>query len=159
MQARCLSVAMADRQIDILAREIHVVQRGAHPQIDVWMRFSEAAQAMDKPFGSKLGDVLTVSAPAFWRCNNRSVPLAMYECVAHDAQIGETGFCDDQPLALAIEELEAQLRFKCLHLVAHGALRDAQLLGRSCEAFMARRSLEGLEGVQRWQAPRHDQTS
>ena len=34
-----------------------------------------------------------------------------------------------EPLALAIEEFEAQLRFKRLHLVAHGALRDAQLLG------------------------------
>jgi hypothetical protein len=42
-------------------------------------------------------------------------------------------------------QLDAQLRFKCLHLVAHGALRDAQLLGRSCAHYLANRYDQAIE--------------
>ncbi len=160
MQTRRLSVAMADRQVDVLAREIHVMQRGAHPQIDVGMRFREAAQAMHEPFGGEVGGCADGQRPGVLALQQ---PLGAagdaVECVAHDAQVRAPSFGDDEALALPIEELEAKLRFERLDLVADRALRHAQLLGGAREALMARGGLESLEGVQRWQAARHGSTS
>jgi hypothetical protein len=39
-----LPVAVADGEVNVLAREVHVVQRGAHAQIDVGMRLGETAR-------------------------------------------------------------------------------------------------------------------
>jgi len=63
--------------------------------------------------------------------------------------------CDEQALVLTGEELDPELRLQCLDLMAHGALRDAQLLGRAREAFVPRRGLESLEGVERRQPAQH----
>ena len=101
-----------------------------------------------------------MSAPALWRCSSRSVPAAMRSKASRTTlEIGAAGFGDDQPLALAIEELEAELRLERLDLVADRALRDAQLLGGAREALVAGRGLEGLERVQRRQAARHGHTT
>lgn len=59
------------------------------------------------------------------------------------------------PLALAIEELEAELRLWRLHLVADRSLSDEQLLGRAREALMTGRGLEGLQRIERRQSARH----
>ena len=105
---------------------------------------------------AKSGDVLTVRTPELWRWIRRSVPTAMRSNASRRTiEIVATGFGDDQPLALAIEELDAELRFQRLDLMAHGSLRDAQLFGGSREALMPRRGLEGLERVQRRKAAKH----
>ena len=74
-------------------------------------------------------------------------------------EILATGLGNDQALALAIEELDPELRLQGLDLVAHGTLRDTQLLRGPREALMAGRGLEGLECVQRWKAAKHRPTS
>ena len=61
-----------------------------------------------------------------------------------------------KPLALAIEQLDAECRLQRLDLMAHRSLRDAQFFSRAREALAPRRGLEGLEGIQRWQTAKHD---
>ena len=77
------------------------------------------------------------------------------EGIAQDDQILPARVRDDKALALAIEELDPELRFQRFHLMAHRALGDAQLLGRPREALVACRGLEGLERIQRRKAAEH----
>ena len=75
--------------------------------------------------------------------------------IAQNAEILPSRFGDDQPLALAIEQLDTELCLQGFHLVADSTLRDAQLLGGTRKALVARGRLEGLECVERWQAAKH----
>jgi hypothetical protein len=52
----------------------------------------------------------------------------------------------------AIEQPAAQFSFKCLDLMADGALRNAQLLRRLGEAFVPRSGFKSPQSIERWQA-------
>src|SRR5262249_34936456 len=80
------------------------------------------------------------------------------ESVAHDHEIGATCLGDDQPLSLAIEQLQPELGLERLDLMADGALGDAEFLGRAREARVAGRGCESLERSERRQAARHRAT-
>ena len=54
MQPRPAPVAVADREIDILAREVDVVQRRAHAQVNARMQFGETAKPMHEPLGGEI---------------------------------------------------------------------------------------------------------
>jgi len=58
-------------------------------------------------------------------------------------------------LALAAEELDAELDLEGLDLLAHRALGDVKLLGRAGEAFVAGGGLERPECIERRQPARH----
>jgi hypothetical protein len=73
------------------------------------------------------------------------------ERVPYNGKIFATGVRQDEPLALAAEELDAERGLQRFDLVADGSLRDTELLGRSREAFAPRRSLESLKSVKRWE--------
>ena len=75
--------------------------------------------------------------------------------IAHGDQVVAAGFGEHEALALAIEQLDAELGLERLDLVADRALGDEQLLGRAGEALVPRRGLEGLQGVQRRKALPH----
>ena len=45
---------MADREIDLLAREIDVMQRRRDAQVDLRMRLGKMAEPMHQPFGGKI---------------------------------------------------------------------------------------------------------
>ena len=49
------AVAVPDRDIDILAREIDVVKRGAYPEVDRWVDLGKTAKTMHEPFGREVG--------------------------------------------------------------------------------------------------------
>ena len=76
-------------------------------------RFPECASAKcprrcTSHLAAKSGDVLTVSTPAFCRCNSRSVPAAIRSSASRiDREIVAARFRDDQALALAAEQLDA----------------------------------------------------
>ena len=149
-------VTMADGKIDILARKVDVMWRCSDPKIDLGVGHAKPGQPVDKPLRSKIR-----------RCAHRKGSAALplqhplgtvgdaVERIAHDHQIGATCLGDRQPLSLAIKKLQSEFGFECLDLVAYGALGDAKLLGGPRETFVARRSLKGLERIQRWQPPRH----
>src|SRR6266436_6615607 len=60
--------------------------------------------------------------------------------------------------SFAIEQLQPELGFECFHLVADGALGDAEFLGGAREALVAGRGFESLERIERRQAARHGST-
>jgi hypothetical protein len=70
------SVAVANGKIDVLAREVDVLQGRADPQIAGWVSAKRPSR-WTSHFAAKFGEVLTVSAPPRWRCSNRSVPSPM----------------------------------------------------------------------------------
>src|SRR5581483_1298676 len=77
------------------------------------------------------------------------------EGVPQRGQVLAARLGDDEPLALAIEELDAELQLQGLDLMADGALRHAQLLGGAREALVARGRLEGPERIERRKPARH----
>ena len=140
---------MTNGEVDVLAREVDVMRRSADSEIDLGMCFREPPQPVDEPLRSKIGRgadgeraaALTLQQP-FGAIGD---PI---ERVAHDREIGAPALGDHQPLALAIEQLQAELGLERFHLMADGALRDAELLGGAREALMAGRGLEGLERIE-----------
>src|SRR5215471_13052732 len=156
MQSRPMAVAVTNRDIYVFAREIGVMQRARNAEVDFGMYFCKAAEPMDEPLGGKI-----------WRCaycqHARTLPLHQalgshgdtVKCVAHNRQIIAPGIGDDEPLPLPIEQLDAELRLQRLHLMAHGALCDGQLLGGAGEAGVSGSGLKSLERVQLWQASWH----
>ena len=149
-------VAVPDRQVDVLAREVDVMQRRRHPQLDLGIGLREAAEPVHQPLGREVGRRAD-------REDAGGLPLQQplgaerdaVEGVANDVEVVAAGLGDDQPLALAIEELEAELGLERLHLVADRALGDAELLRGAGEALVAGGGLEGPERVQRRQPARH----
>src|SRR5258708_7467843 len=47
--------SVPDRQIDVLAIEVYVLQRRTEPQIEIWMRYREPAQAGSQPLAREVG--------------------------------------------------------------------------------------------------------
>src|SRR6188472_1690868 len=80
------------------------------------------------------------------------------EGVTDDNEIGTPGFGDGETLPFTVEQLQPELGFEALYLMADGALGDAELLGGAREALVARRRLERLECVERRQSARHRPT-
>src|SRR5690349_12183775 len=124
------------------------------------MRFDEVAEPVHEPLGRKIG-----------RCADREhtgiLPLQQplgadrnpVQRVAHDQEIVAAGLRDDEPLALAVEQLDAKPVLQTFHLLAHCTLSDAQLLGSTRKALVPGRSLEGLQIVEWRQAWSHRSTS
>ena len=56
---------------------------------------------------------------------------------------------------MAMKQLRAQVLLEGAHLVAHGAVREVQLVGRLGEALQARGRLEGAQRGERRQALGH----
>jgi hypothetical protein len=125
-------------------------------QIDVGMRLRETAEAIHQPFRREIGrGADREHARALPLNDARGAERDAIEGVAQDRKIIAPCLRDDELLALAVEELEAERLFERLDLMAHRALRDAKLAGGLREALMARRCLKGLEGVQWRQTTQH----
>ena len=156
VEPRRRAVAVPDRDIDILAREIDVVKRGAYPEIDRWVGLGKAAKAMHEPLRREVGGRTDGEDP-------RTLPLEQtvgsggdaIQCIAHHTKIVASRLGDDEPLRLAIEELEAQLCLERFHLMADSPLCNAELFGRARKALVPGGSLEGLERIQGRQSARH----
>ena len=158
VQAGPISVAVTNRQIDILARKIDVLQRAETRRSMAGCCSANRPSRCTSHLLAKLGDVLTVSVtgivPLQQIFGSQRQPI---EGVAHDHEIGLPGRRDDEAAVLAVEQPAAKFGFQRLDLVADGALRHAQLLRRLGEALVPRRGLESLQSVERWQSARHGQ--
>jgi len=60
----------------------------------------------------------------------------------HGHTVSVAGGGDGQPLALAVEQLQAEFGLQSLHLMADGTLGDAQFVRGSGEALVSRRGLK-----------------
>src|SRR5262249_44340207 len=138
IKARPVAIAMADSEIYVLAGEIDMMEGSRSAQIDVWMAFGKATEAVDQPFGRKIrrrahgehAGILTLEQ-SFGADGNA------VEGVADGCQIVAPSFSNDQALALAIEELDPELQFQGLDLVADGSLGHKELLGCAREALVS----------------------
>jgi hypothetical protein len=160
-----MAIAMANGEIHIFAREIDVMHGRGDPQVDRRMRLGKAAEPVHEPFGGKIGR-------GAHRQHARTLPLHQalgphgntIERVAHHGEIIAAGVGDDQPLPLAVEELDAELGFERLDLMADRALGDAELRGGAGKADMpggaASKALSALScGKRRGMGPMRDQPS
>ncbi len=149
VEPRRRAVAVTDRDIDILAREIDVMKRGAYPEVDRRVDLGKAAKTMHEPLRREVGRRTDGENP-------RTLPLEQtvgsggdaIRGIAHDKEIITSRRGDDEPLWLAIEELEAKFCLKRFHLMTDSILCDAQLFSRARKALVPGGSLEGLERIQ-----------
>src|SRR5262252_8082732 len=75
-------------------------------------------------FAAKLGEVLTVSAPAALALQQSLGSVAdAVERIAHHHEIGAASLGDHQALPFAVEQLQSELGLERLHLMADRALR------------------------------------
>src|SRR3954451_23164885 len=120
------------------------------------MRLGEVPETVDQPLGGEIRRGADGEhARALALHDARGAERDPVEGVAQHGEIIAPGLGDDEPLALAIEQLEAERLLERLDLVAHRPWRDAKLVRRPGEALMARRSLEGLERIERREAAKH----
>src|ERR1043166_9735429 len=120
------------------------------------MFFGKPAEALDQPFGGEVGRgadgeraaALTLQQPL-------GAERDPVECVADDGEIVAARLGDDQPLPLAGEQLEPERFLERFDLLADSALCDVQFFSGAGETLAACGGLEGLQGVQRWEAARH----
>jgi hypothetical protein len=137
---------VANGEIDVLAREVDVMERRADPQINLRMGLGEAAQPMNEPLRREIRRGAHGERAAALALQQAFGSIAdAVESVAHDHEIGAACLGDHQPLAFAIEQLQPELGLECFDLMADGALGDAQFLGRAREALVPGRGFESLE--------------
>src|SRR5215203_6140436 len=156
MKSRFVSLAVTNRKIDILAREVDMMRLGADSEIDLGMNFGEAAEPMNEPLGGEIrGNADSKRAGALPLQQPFGSVGDAIEGIAHDSKIGASSLSDDQPLPLAIKKFQPKLRLQRFHLMADSSLRDEQFFGSARETLVPRRSLEGLESIKRWHSAWH----
>ena len=147
---------MANGEVDIFAREVDALVARGHAEVDLRMALGEPAEPTDEPFCREIRrDADREHTGALPLRQALGAERDLVERVADHGEILAARLGDDEPLALAIEELEPELRLERLYLLAHGARRHEQLFGGSREAFATRRSLKSLDGVERREAAGH----
>ena len=151
-----IAIAMAHRKVDLLAREVDVVQRRGYTKINFGVRFGKVPKPMHKPFG---GEVRRGTDGE----NARALPLKKplgtgsnaVQRITYDGEVIAACLRNDESLAFAIEKFDRKFGFERLDLVAHRALRDAKLFGSAREALMPSRGFKRFQGIQWWQARTH----
>src|SRR5262249_59493746 len=141
------SVAVANAEIDVLAREVDMMRGRTDPEIDLGVNLGEAAQSMHEPLRCKIrrgGDSKRAAALALQQPLG-SVAYAV-ESIAHDNEVGTARLGDHQPLPFAVEKPQSELGLERLDLVTDGALGDKELRGCARKTLVAGRGLEGLGG-------------
>jgi hypothetical protein len=144
------------REVHIFAREIDVVQAGGNSEVDVAVCRGISIEAVHQPLRREIRGRADGQ-------DRRALPLHQpfrpdgdpVESIPHHGEIVAAGLGNDEALTFAIEELQSQQRLERLHLMAHGALRDAQRLAGPCEAPVACRCLKGFQRVEGWKAAEH----
>src|SRR5215472_1401882 len=139
--------------VDLFAREVDMMQRRGNTKVNAGMLLGKVAEPMHQPFGSKVrrsadsenACVLPLQQPLGANRN----PI---QRVAYDREVVPACFCNDEPLALAVEKLDRQFSFKRLDLMADRTLGDAQLFRRAGKALVPGGGFKSLQCIQRRQA-------
>ena len=151
-----IAITVSNRKVNVFTCEINVMHCRGYPEIDVRMRLSESTEPMYEPFGGKVRRRADCQNPGGLTLHKTFCPDSNpIQCVADHCKIFATSLGNHKSLALAVEKFDAEGNLQRLDLMAHGSLCDIQFLSRTCKALAARRSLEGLERIQRWQTAKH----
>src|SRR5688572_29489045 len=107
---------------------------------------------MHEPFGGEIGrGADREDAGALTLQQSLRTHVDAVERIAHHGKIAAPRFGDGQTLPLPIEELDAELGFQGLDLMADGALSYTELFCRPREALIPCGGLEGPKRIERWQ--------
>src|SRR5262245_39320056 len=151
-----MTIAVTDRNIDVLVCEIDMMHGGRHPKVDLGMDLGKSAEPVNQPFSGEI-----------WRRTHRqharTLPLHEALCsigdasesVSLDRQVVPAGFTDAPPLPFALEKLDSEFRLQRFDLMTHRTLGDGKRLGGAREAHMPGSSLEGPVGIELRQAAGH----
>src|SRR5262249_35564455 len=148
-----MTIAVTDRNIDVLVCEVDMMHGGRYPKVDLGMGFGKSTEPVNQPLGGEI-----------WRRAHRQHARALplhealgsigdaIESVAHDRQVVPPGLSDAQSLPFAVEKLDAEFQLQRFDLMTHRTLGDGKLLGGAREAHMPGSSLEGPESAELRQA-------
>ncbi len=146
----------ADGEIEPFGSEVDTVVVGRKPDFHEGMALAKSRKARQKPADGEGADHTDrqdfphMSAPEPLHDVGHAI-----ETVAQHRQQALALRRDHQPARQPLEEHDVQLLLQALHLMADRRLRHVQLDGSAREGEMARRRLEGAEGVQRQIGPNH----
>ena len=128
VKLRPVSVAVSYREIDVLAVEVHMLQRSTDPQVKIWMRHRKSAQTGNQPFAgevrgnSYVENGRPLQADQVFRCSQS------LKGIPHEGQISPPSLRELESASFAFEQFHTKARFQRIHLVADGALRQIELM-------------------------------
>ena len=115
-----MSIAMADRKVHMLGDEIDLLGRCGDAEVDLWVGRSKASKPVHEPLGAEIrrgADGQNARRPVLKQTvRTHGNPI---QRVADDSQVLLAGAGDDEALAVAREQLEAESRFERFHLLAY----------------------------------------
>src|SRR5215470_17907840 len=160
VEARPVASTMTDREIDLLTRKVDVVHRCREVQLYFGVCRGKPSESVNQPFGGEVGRgtdgerarTLTLSQ----LLGSKRDPV---EGIAYHGKIVTACAGDDEAVALAVEQPDAQLSLQRFHLVADRSLSDTQFLRGAREALMPRRCVKESERVKRRKRTAHDRHS
>ena len=147
---------MTHGEVEVLAGEIDVLERGGQLEHDRRMLLGKAAEPVHQPLAGEIGRRADRERAGLVLLQQGfGAERQLVEGVTHHGEIAAPGGGDDEAAMFAVEQPAAELGFERLHLLADRALRDAQFLRGLGEALMPRRGLAGLQRIQGRQAADH----
>ncbi|ODN65150.1 hypothetical protein BA763_13425 [Burkholderia cenocepacia] len=150
VQPRIAAEAEADRQIDVVAREIGERVGRLQFDVDFRMPLDERADARrDEARGERRQHRHHQPPVAVARAHVARRVGDHHQRGADLLRVPHAGVGQAQPLAVAREQLHAELFLERAHLVADRAVRDEQLVGGAREVLVARGGFERANRVQR----------
>ena len=160
VEAGPVASTMTDREINLFTRKVDVVHRCREVQLYFGVRRGKPSQTVNQPFGGKVGrgtdgeraSTLTLSQ----LLGSKRDPV---EGIAYHSKIVAAGAGNDEAVALAVEEPDAEFSLQRFHLVADRSLSDTQLLRGAREALMPSRCVKESERVKRRKRTAHDRHS
>src|SRR6516162_4380485 len=110
IQSWPMSIPVANRDVHVFACEVNMMHRGGYAKVNLRMSLGKVAEPVDQPLSGKIGrrahSQHARTLPLHETLSLHGDPI---KGVAHDGQIIAAGIGDDQPLSLAVEELDAEL--------------------------------------------------
>jgi hypothetical protein len=145
-----MAVAESHRHVQAFACQVNPVVVGEQPQVDKRMRRLKVWQALQQPPQCEAGHHAHAQ-----RLARAAFPQAL-DRIGHAAeginQRGQQGLglvSEGQAAWQAPEQHHAQPLLQILHMLADGRRGEMQFLGGAGEAELARRHLEGTQGIER----------
>ena len=120
IKTRPMPIAMPDRKVHMLGDEVDLLGRSGNAEVDLRVGRSKTSKPVYEPFRAEVrrgADSQNARRPVLKQTvRAHGNPI---QRVADDSQVLLAGVGDDEALAIAREQLEAESRFQRFHLLAY----------------------------------------
>ncbi len=151
VKARVGPAAQTDRRVESFAIEVHDLEAGRDPHVDVRMSGVESLQTRYQPLRRERGGHAHVQGTArvmsLLSVDRLGEPV---ESLAESGKAGLASVGEQERVAHTPKELHAQVALEPFHLVADCRGRDVQLASCLREAEVPARGLKRPECIERW---------